>query len=92
MKKEKQPRALELGQRLRSWRVENGVELRRLANILGVSERSVAGWELGEFYPGFDALSRLADGMGVSVDWLMGRCSCWKTADQLLLEQRRASQ
>ena len=92
MKKEKQLRAVELGRRLRGWRMENGVGLRRLANILGVSERSVAGWELGEFYPGFEALSRLADGMGVSVDWLMGRCSCWKTADQLLCEQSRTTQ
>lgn len=92
MKKEKQPRAVELGRRLRGWRMENGVGLRHLADILGVSERSVVGWELGEFYPGFDALSRLADGMGVSVDWLMGRCSCWKTADQVLREQHRSSQ
>lgn len=92
MKKGKQARAVELGQRLRGWRMENGVGLRRLADILGVSERSVVGWELGEFYPGFDALGRLADGMGVSVDWLMGRCSCWKTADQVLREQHRASQ
>ena len=44
MKKEKQPRAVELGRRLRGWRMENGVGLRHLADILRVSVRSVAGW------------------------------------------------
>ena len=87
MKKQKNPHAVELGQRVRAWRTENGIELTQLAAMLQISPRSLEGWELGEFCPGYTALLRLADSMGVSTDWLMGRSRCWKTADQLLWEQ-----
>ena len=86
MKQDKKQYAVEIGRRIREWRTENGMEVRQLAEIVGISERSVSGWELGEFCPGYNALMRLADSMGVSADWLMGRCHCWKTADQLLKE------
>lgn len=90
MKKERNRQAVELGRRIRGWRQENGIDLCTLAKMLGTSQRSLAGWELGEFCPGYAALLKLADSMGVSVDWLMGRSECWKTADQLLCEQRKA--
>ncbi len=88
MKQQKKPYAIEIGKRIRAWRIENGMEVRELAELLDISERSVSGWELGEFCPGYHALMRLADSMGVSADWLMGRCHCWKTADQVLMEQK----
>ena len=87
MKKQKNPHAVELGQRVRAWRTENGIELAQLATMLQISPRSLEGWELGEFCPGYTALLWLADSMGGSTVWLMGRSRCWKTADQLLREQ-----
>ena len=45
----------------------------RFGELVNVSQRSVAFWESGERMPSHATISALADRLGVSVDYLLGR-------------------
>ena len=45
----------------------------QLGELVNVSQRSVASWEGGQRSPSIPALCDLADQLGVSVDYLLGR-------------------
>lgn len=62
---------LEFGARLKQYRQEKRLTQQELADILGVSNKSVSRWESGG-YPDIATLPPLAKALGVSVDDLLG--------------------
>lgn len=61
----------EFGQRLRQYRREKRLTQQELAELLGVSNKSVSRWESGS-YPDVATLAPLARALGVTVDELLG--------------------
>jgi transcriptional regulator with XRE-family HTH domain len=45
----------------------------KLAEAIGVSQGNISEWKSGRSKPTFDALIKLADYFGVSIDYLVGR-------------------
>lgn len=64
-----------LARRLREAREEAGLSQREVARQLGIAPSTVSRWERGEARPRSDALPRLAEVLGVSVEWLAGEGS-----------------
>ena len=62
---------LEFGERLKHYRKQRGLTQQELADILGVSNKSVSRWESGS-YPDVATLGPLARALGVTVDDLLG--------------------
>lgn len=62
---------LEFGQRLKRFRREKSMTQQELADLLGVSNKSVSRWESGS-YPDVATLGPLAKALGVTVDDLLG--------------------
>ena len=60
-------------ERLKALRKECGISQRALAQRLGVSQQAVATWEAARSTPGPNALATIADVLGVSSDYLLGR-------------------
>ena len=58
---------------LRTFRTENKLSQKALADAVGVSQQCVSDWELGNADPTLTSLWRLADLFGVSIDILCGR-------------------
>lgn len=60
---------------------ENLIELRtaanltqqKLADILGLKDSTIVGYEKGRIKPSLDVIEKLADLFGVSIDFLLGR-------------------
>lgn len=50
-----------------------GMNQVELANRIGVTKQSVSNWENDNIQPSIDMLSRLADSLSVSTDYLLGR-------------------
>ena len=58
---------------IRSLRIDNGYTQKQIAEQLGVSQNTYSQYEIGVLnYPN-EALEKLADFYGVSVDYLLGR-------------------
>ena len=53
-------------------RIDKGLNQNELAELCGVSPSSVSQWESGEKRPRRDNLKKLADVLGVSVEYLLG--------------------
>ena len=62
---------LEFGERLKHYRKQRGLTQQELADLLGVSNKSVSRWESGS-YPDVATLGPLARALGVTVDDLLG--------------------
>ena len=61
------------GQRLRKYRKERKLSQNALAELSGVSPRTIFGYEVGTTYPRTEAiLNRLADALGVTHEELVG--------------------
>jgi transcriptional regulator with XRE-family HTH domain len=60
-------------ERLRDLRQQRQLTQVRVAELIGVGIRVYHRWENGDATPHFDALLRLADVLGVSLDALVGR-------------------
>ena len=60
-----------IGSFLRELRGEQGLTQEQLAEILGVSNRSVSRWENGRNMPDFDLLMRLARQYGVTIEEIL---------------------
>lgn len=60
-----------IGGFLRELRNERGVTQERLAEMLGVTNRSVSRWETGATKPDFDLLIQIAEYFGVSADEIL---------------------
>lgn len=61
------------GQRIKELREEKGISRAQLANALFVSVRLVSYWENGKRECDFETLIKLADYLGESVDYILGR-------------------
>ena len=60
-------------ERVREFRTEKGLSRKELANRLGTLQRNISYWELGQRECSFDMLLKIAEVLGVSVDYLLGR-------------------
>ena len=58
---------------LRKLRKQKKLNQAALAEIVGMSQATVAAWENGTRKPDVETISYLADYFGVTVDYLMGR-------------------
>lgn len=62
----------EIGERLKTLRVERNESLEDVARITGVSKSLLSRYERGLIDPGLKALSKLSKYYSVSLDWLFG--------------------
>lgn len=60
-------------QRITAIRKENKWTQEKLGELVDMTQRSVAAWEAGTRQPSYSVLIDLADKLGVSVDYLLGR-------------------
>lgn len=60
-------------ERLRSLRTAHGVSQYVLSSLCGLSEHAVRRYERGESVPTLPAAVAIADYLGVSLDYLVGR-------------------
>ena len=72
---------LEFGERLKHYRKQKGLTQQELADLLGVSNKSVSRWESGS-YPDVATLGPLAAALGVTVDDLLGTSPPIRTLDK----------
>ena len=70
----------DFAQRLRELRTQRQLTQNRVAELVGVGLRVYHRWERGGAAPHFDALLKLADVLGVSLDELAGRQNISSTA------------
>ena len=62
-----------IGKRVRELRVKKGLSQQDLGNAIGVTKVSVCGYESGTRIPNLEKLIKLADTLGTSTDYLLGR-------------------
>lgn len=58
---------------IRSLRVDNGYTQKQIGQYLGISQNTYSQYEIGVLNYPVDALIKLAELYGVSVDYLLGR-------------------
>ena len=59
--------------RLKELRMRKGVTQREVAEVIGCAKSTYPKYEREEHEPDIDALCRLADYFGVTIDYLVGR-------------------
>lgn len=59
--------------RLRLIRDRHHISRLALSQLCGLYDGAIRAYELGEVVPTADAMEKIADYFGVSVDWLLGR-------------------
>lgn len=62
-----------LAEQLKRVRNEKGLSQKALAKLLNVTQPAVAKWESGTREPSLDDLIRIADILGETIDFLLGR-------------------
>ncbi len=62
-----------IGERIQTTRKENGFSQEQLAEMASLNRVTIAKYESGRIEPGAQALARIADALGVSIDHLLGR-------------------
>lgn len=62
---------MSLAHRLKATRKKNGLSQSELANLVDVSQPTIANWERGGHIPRPDALSRIADVLKIDTTWLL---------------------
>lgn len=60
-------------ERIKELRKEKSITMKRLGEIIGVSEGAVSQYENGKRQPDYDILKKIADFFDVSTDYLLGR-------------------
>ena len=76
-----------IGEKIRTTRLEKGMSQEELAELARLHRVSVAKYETNRVEPGADALSRIADVLEVSADYLLD-----KTGDSSIPAERSAAQ
>ena len=61
--------------RIRDLREDRDLRQSDLAKETGIDQRTISNYETGKTFPDSDALIRLADFFGVTIDYLVGRTS-----------------
>lgn len=64
---------VELGERLKTLRIENHLRQDQVARLVNVDKSSISLYETGMRQPSYTTLVRLADVFNVSTDYLLGR-------------------
>lgn len=64
-----------LSKRIKSLRLERGMNQVQLANVLGVTKQCVSNWENDNIQPSVEMLVKLARFFSVSTDFLLGEDS-----------------
>ena len=59
--------------RFKQVRLENKLTQRQIAELIGISEQSYQRYEYGKVVPSALVLISIADALGVSLDYLVGR-------------------
>ncbi len=72
-----------VGKIIRKLRQEKGITQNELSNYLGLTPKMVSFYELGERFPPYDIINKLADYFDVSTDYLLGRSEI-KNPEKLL--------
>lgn len=62
-----------LAEQLKRVRNEKGLSQKALAKLLNVTQPAVAKWESGTREPSLDDLIKIADILGETIDFLLGR-------------------
>ena len=62
-----------LGDRIREIRLAKKINQVELAKRLGVTKQSVSNWENENIQPSIDMLSKIADALSVTTDYLLSR-------------------
>ena len=62
-----------LGQAIKKLRQERGMKQEELGLAVGVSKQSVSNWENDNIQPSIEMLSKIADALSVTTDYLLGR-------------------
>jgi lactoylglutathione lyase len=62
---------MDIGKRVQSLRMKNGLSQEALAERLGVTRQSVSKWELGQALPDTEKIVQISRLFGVSADWLL---------------------
>ncbi len=60
-------------ERIKELRKEKVITMKRLGEIIGVSEGAVSQYENGKRQPDYDILKKIADFFNVTTDYLLGR-------------------
>ncbi len=63
---------MKIGQKIKDLRIERGLNQRKLAAEIKVSQPTIAAWENAENEPKATYIFRLARFFGVSADYLLG--------------------
>ena len=63
----------DFSERLREAREKKDLTQSQLAEISGLQSSAISHFEAGRRSPSFDNLKRIADALGVSIDYLLGR-------------------
>lgn len=66
---------MDLGSKIKELRLERNMLQKELASHLNVSTGTICNYEKNTHFPDGDALCKIADLFGVSIDYLMGRTS-----------------
>lgn len=64
---------MNLSENLKLLRRQTGIGQAKLADMIGISPKTVSHWETGYTEPSVDELIKLADVFDVSIDELVGR-------------------
>jgi len=62
-----------MGNRIFELRKSRGLTQKQLGQQFGLAESTISLYEAGKRQPDYETLSRLADYVGVSIDYLLGR-------------------
>lgn len=79
-----------VGKIIRKLRIEKGITQNELSNYLGLTPKMISFYELGERFPPYDIINKLADYFNVSTDYLLGRSDI-KNPEKLLCEYSNLS-
>lgn len=79
-----------VGKIIRKLRQEKGITQNELSNYLGLTPKMVSFYELGERFPPYDIINKLADYFDVSTDYLLGRSEI-KNPEKLLIDYSKLS-
>lgn len=60
-----------LNERIKSLRINKGINQVQLAQSLGVTKQSISNWENDNILPSIDMLCKIADYFSVSTDYLL---------------------
>lgn len=79
-----------VGKIIRELRTEKGITQNDLSNYLGLTPKMISFYELGERFPPYDIIIKLADYFNVSTDYLLGRSDI-KNPEKLLSDYNSLS-